>query len=206
MALLAVRAFLAGRRILYAVPTQEQMDRFWFECKLALSAAIDADLLYKNETRHVIEVPGTENRIRAKTAWNSDNLRGDYADLILLDEYQLMAEDAWGTVGAPMMADRDGDCVFVFTPPSFRSASVSKARDKQHAIKLYRQAAQDTTGRWEVFHFSSQDNPHISASALEDLAEDMTELAYRQEILAEDLEDNPNSLWRRELIIYKGLS
>jgi hypothetical protein len=206
MALLAVRAFLAGRRILYAVPTQEQMDRFWFECKLALSVPLDAGILYKNETRHIIELTGTENRIRAKTAWNADTLRGDYAETLILDEYQLMAEEAWGTVGAPMMADKNGDAVFVFTPPSFRTSSVSKARDKQHATKLYRDAAKDTTGRWEVFHFASQDNPHISAEALEDLASDMTDLAYRQEILAEDLEDNPASLWRRELIIYKGLS
>lgn len=206
MALLALTLFLAGRRILYAVPTSEQMERFWFECKRALAFATDEGILYKNETRHVIEVPGTENRIRAKTAWNADTLRGDFADVLILDEFQLMTEDAWGTVGAPMLADTDGDAVFVFTPPSFRSAGISKARDKQHAIKFYRQAAKDTTGRWEVFHFSSYDNPHISADALDDLTGDMSTLAYQQEILALDIEEVPGALWQRALIQYKALA
>src|SRR5712691_8060772 len=105
VALLAMQGFLAGRRVLYAVPTQEQVDRFWFEVKHGFEPAIDAEHVYKNETRHLIELLGTETRIRAKTAWDADSLRGDYADLLILDEFQLMAEDAWGRVGAPMLLD-----------------------------------------------------------------------------------------------------
>ena len=110
-AILAVRAFLDGRRILYGTPTQEQVERFWFECKRALQEPIEQNIYYKNETRHIIELPNTEQRIRAKTAWNADTLRGDYADLLILDEYQLMSEDTWGEVGAPMLLDTDGDLV-----------------------------------------------------------------------------------------------
>ena len=77
VAILAVQAFIAGRRVLYATPTQEQLDRFWHEVRAALQAPIDAGLLYKNETLHIIERLGTENRIRAKSAWNADTLRGD---------------------------------------------------------------------------------------------------------------------------------
>lgn len=206
LALLALAAFLAGRRILYAVPTQEQMDRFWFECKRALAFAIDEGALYKNETRHVIEVPGTENRIRAKTAWNADSLRGDYCDLLILDEHQLMNEDAWGTVGAPMMLDRNGDAVFCFTPPTFRTASVSKAYDKMHAAKMFRRAQADRTGRWETFHFSSFDNPYLDREALDEITHDMSTLAYQQEILALDIEENPGAMWQRSLIQYKTLA
>src|SRR5438067_7316026 len=43
VALLAMQGFLAGRRVLYAVPTQEQVDRFWFEVKHAFEPAIDAE-------------------------------------------------------------------------------------------------------------------------------------------------------------------
>src|SRR6266581_830325 len=55
VARIALEGFLAGRRILYAVPTQEQVDRFWFEVKRALEPAIDAGKITKNETRHQIE-------------------------------------------------------------------------------------------------------------------------------------------------------
>src|SRR5262249_19184516 len=117
----AVERFLAGRRVLYAVPTQEQIDRFWFEVKRALEPAIDRGIVYKDATRQLIELPRTEIRIRAKTAFNADTLRGDYADDLILDEYQLMNEDAWGVVGAPMLLDTNGDATFVYTPPSFRT-------------------------------------------------------------------------------------
>lgn len=186
--------------MLYAVPTQEQVDRFWFEVKRSLAEPLDAKVLYKNETEHVIEVPETLTRIRAKTAWNADTLRGDFADLLILDEYQLMSEDAWQIVGAPMMLDHDGDAVFVYTPPSARTRSVSKARDKLHAAKLFKRAKADATGRWQTFHFTSHENPHLSKAALSEITQDMTALAIAQEIMAEDRDDAPGALWNREMI------
>jgi hypothetical protein len=185
---------------LYAAPTQDQIERFWFEITSALAEPIQAGVYYKNETRHIVEVPGTENRIRAKTAWNADSLRGDYADVLILDEYQLMDETAWSEVGAPMLLDNNGDAVFIYTPPSLHSRSTSKARDPQHAAKLYKKAQADESGRWEVFHFTSWENPHISKQALEDIAKDMTALAIRQEIMAEDIDQAPGALWTRDII------
>lgn len=200
LAILAVVAFLAGRRILYATPTGDQIGRFWAEVCRFLAEGLDAGAFAKNETYHTIELRGTEQRIRAKTAWNADTLRGDYADLLILDEWQLMNEEAWEVVGAPMLLDNDGDAVFSYTPPSLRSRSASKARDPLHAPKLFKRAAKDTTGRWETFHFTSRDNPHISEAALGEIAQDMTALSYRQEIDAEDIEEVPGALWTRQTL------
>jgi hypothetical protein len=199
----AVQKFLAGRRVLYATPTQDQIDRFWTSVKLALREPIDAGLLYKNETRHVIELPNTEQRIRAKTAWNADTLRGDYADVLIMDEFQLMNEETWGVVGAPMLADNNGDATFIYTPPSLHSRSVTKADDPQHAAKMFKRFLQEQAAgnpRFSAHHFSSFDNPHISREALDDLAGDMTSLAYRMEILAEDVDEAPGALWTRDII------
>lgn len=208
VAIRAVKRFLAGKRVLYAAPTQEQIDRFWVTVVRALQRAIDAGVLYKNETRHLIELPGTERRIRAKTAWNAETLRGDYADELILDEYQLMAEESWDKVGAPMLLDNNGNATFVYTPPSLHSTGVTKANDPQHAMKLFRRAqaeeklalVEGRESRWATFHFSSRDNPHISAEAISELAEDMTALAYRMEIEAEDVDEAPGALWTREII------
>lgn len=200
MSIRAVEKFLAGKRVLYAAPTQEQIDRFWVSVCRALEEPIDAGIFHKNETRHIIELTGTEQRIRAKTAWNADTLRGDYADDLILDEWQLMNEDAWGVVGAPMLLDNNGDAVFIYTPPSLHSRSTSKASDPQHAAKLYKKAKADTSGRWQTFHFTSHDNPHISAEAISELAGDMTSIAYRMEINAEDVDEAPGALWTRGTI------
>ncbi len=200
MAIYAVSEFKRGLRVLYTAPTQDQVDAFWEWVKLFLAQPLKNNALYKNETRHIIEVEGTKNRIRAKTAWDADSLRGDYADLLIFDEYQLTNEEAWGRVGAPMLADNDGDAVFIYTPPSLHSRSRSKARDPRHAATLFKKAQQDKTGRCEPFHFSSHDIPPISVIAREDLTDDMTALAYEQEILALDKDEAPGALWTRDLI------
>lgn len=190
VAVLAIQQFLAGRRILYATPTQEQVDRFWHEVKLSLEEPTRAGVFYKNETRHIIELPSSEQRIRAKTAWNADTLRGDYADLLILDEYQDMDADAWALVGAPMLLDNNGDAIFIYTAK----------RGKSHSKDLFKMATEDITGRWQTFVFSSHDNPYLSREALDDITRDMTTLAYRAEILAEEVDDDPRALWKRDLI------
>ena len=43
-----------------------------------------------------------------------------------------------GSYGKSFLLDTDGDAVFIYTPPSIHSRSVSKARDKLHAAKLYK--------------------------------------------------------------------
>src|SRR3990167_5617714 len=195
IAILAVRAFLAGKRVLYAAPTSEQTDAFWFEIKKALLPLIETGVYKLNDAERFIEKIGTKNRIRAKTAWNADTLRGDYADLLIFDEYQLTNEDAWEVVGMPMLLDNNGDVVFIYTPPSLRSAGVSKAHDPRHAAKLFKEAQvkKAAGGSWDTFHFTSWQNPFISQVALGELAKDMSNQTMRQEILAED--DDIETSW-----------
>jgi len=204
MSIRAVEKFLQGRRVLYGTPTSDQIMRFWAEIQKALQAPIEAGVFRVNQTQHIIELVGTEQRIRAKTCWNADTLRGDYADELILDEYQLMDETAWSEVGAPMLLDNNGNASFIYTPPSLHSRSASKARDPQHAAKLYKRAAADTTGRWKTFHFASSTNPYINKEALAEISKDMTNLAYRQEILAEDIDEAPGALWHRRNIVIGG--
>ena len=194
----AARRFAEGRRVLYAAPTQEQTARFWQEVQMTLEPAIKSGALRLNRSTRLIENRANPvNAIRAKTAWNADTLRGDYADELILDEWQLMNEDAWEQVGAPMLMDNDGNATFLFTPPSIFSRTVSKAQDKRHAIKMFK-AAEHLEG-WERLHFTSYDNPHISRDGLAAAKRDMLDIKYRMEIMAEMLEDAPNALWQRAL-------
>lgn len=173
---IAVEAALRGRRILEAAPTQDQTEVFWEACKKAFAQPIADGVIYKHEGKRMMELPNG-GRIRSKTAWDADTLRGDFADLLILDEYSLMSESAWNEVGAPMLLDNDGDAIFIFTP-----------KRRNHAYKLYQRAQADESGRWGAWHFTSFDNPYLSKQALEEITKDMTESAYRQEVLAEFLE------------------
>ena len=197
---ICVQKFLQGLRPLYAAPTSDQLETFWNEVTKALQEPIATGIFKKNESKHTITLPGTKQRIKGKTAWDSNTLRGDFTDFLVLDEFQLMNEDTWGVVGAPMLLDNNGTALFIYTPPSLTTRSITKARDPRHASKMFQKAKEDKTGRWEAFNFTSFDNPHISKEALNEVTEDMTATAYRQEILAEEIEEVPGALWTRKLI------
>lgn len=184
MAIRNVKRFLEGRRQLYATPTIEQLQAWWYEVTLALDPLVQMGVFRKNETEHYIELPGTKQRIKGKTASDVNTFRGDYADDITFDEYQLMSEDVWEVVGQPMLMDNNGDAAFIYTPPSLTSSGQSKARDPRHAAKLFKKAMNDDT--WLALHFTSHDNPHISREALASIAGSMSKQSYRQEISAED--------------------
>ena len=167
---------MEGRRVLEAAPVSDQTNAFWESVKGYFAEPISKKVIRKNETDRLLEFPNG-GRIRCKTAHDADTLRGDYADLLILDEYSFMEPDAWELVGMPMLADNDGDAVFIFTP-----------NRRNHAYQMFNKAVADDSGRWKAWHFTSLDNPYLSEAALADLKQDMTEEAYRQEILAEFLE------------------
>jgi len=171
------------QRVLYAAPTLEQVSKYWHEVCQMLGPAIESGQLKKDETEKYIEVPGTERRLKAKTAWNKNTLRGDFGSRVTLEEFQLMNEDILDIV-YPMLLDVNGTLVIVYTPPSLKSEGVSKARDPRHASKLFKKAQADT--RWQTFHYTSYDNPLLSQKALAEITNDMSLDAYRREILAED--------------------
>ena len=192
--------FLEERRVLYAAPTTDQLQSFWNVITGIFAEAIESRALIINNQRHILRFPGPDPlnrrpRIRAKTAWNADSLRGDFADELILDEWQLMDEDAWHLVGAPMLIDNDGTVTFIYTPPSLEARSASKAKDKNHAAKMFKAAVEDP--EWATFHFPSHSNPYVSRSGLRRVARNMTSLNYRMEIEAEDVDEAPTSLWKR---------
>lgn len=94
-----------------------------------------------------------------------------------------------------MLLDNNGNATFIYTPPP-----AGERVKNPEAARMFKMAQQDTTGRWEAFHFTSFDNPFISRDALDDIILDMSELAYRREILAEDIDSHPDALWDWDLI------
>jgi hypothetical protein len=167
---------LDGKKTLFAAPTMDQTSFFWREVKRIFQEAIDKKIVYKNETYKVLELP-TGGMIRAKTAWDADSLRGDYADHLTLEEYALMNPDCWTEVGAPMLLDNNGSATFISTP-----------KRRNHFYYAYLKTKVDD--RWTGFHATSFENPHLDTDALADIIEDMTADGYKQEILAEFLESD----------------
>jgi hypothetical protein len=174
-ALKAATALLRGQKVLIASTSQDQADVFWRYLRSWFAPLTTAGVLYKNESTRTIELG--KGLLRVKTGRDADVLRGFDADLLILDECAYLDPAAWYEVGAPMMADRDGTAIFLSTPLR-----------KNWFYHLFNKAQADTSGRWMAVHATTLDNPHLNQQAVAELAQDMTEEAYRQEILAEFLE------------------
>lgn len=175
---IAVEEAFKGKKVLEAAPVNEQTEAFWENCKRILKEPIEQNLLKKNETTRTLKGFPNGGEIKVKTAFKPDHLRGGWADLLILDEFSFMHHDAWSKVGSPMLLDSGGDAIFIFTP-----------NRKNHAFIMYNRAKADESGRWEAFHFTSYDNPHLDEAALEEIMTDMeTEEDYKQEILAQFLD------------------
>ena len=179
----SVERLFAGERVLLCSATQDQADAFWQKVVVWCSDAIACRVVKRNESRRILTCEASGGRIRVKTASNPDALRGDFADFLVLDECALLPDDIWEAVG-PMLIDSDGTAYMLSSP-----------RPRGAFRDLYTKAQQDTTGRWQAFHFTTYDNPNLKTQAIDDLAGDLTESARRQELDAEFL-DSESTVFR----------
>lgn len=172
--LMAVDAIMQGKRVVLSSTSQDQADVFW-EYIVEWFSPLIGNGLYKNEVKRIIKHNG--GQIHVKTGRHPDALRGGKADLLVLDECAFLDADAWGKVGAPMLADTEGTAVFISTP-----------NRRNWFFQLYQNAVSDTSGHWAAWNFSTLENPHLPEASFKALVSDMTEEDYQQEILAQFLE------------------
>jgi len=104
---------------------------------------------------------------------SGSTLRGFTAHLIIIDEAAFVPERVISEVVLPMLATTQGTAILLSTP-----------FDKNHIFyKAF------TSPKWSKYHFPSSINPHISSEFLEEQKELHGELAFRQEYLAEFVDD-----------------
>lgn len=173
-AYMAVSALLKAQRVLLSSTSQDQADVFWEYITDWLAPLINNGL-YKNEVKRIVKYAG--GQIHVKTGRHPDALRGGKADLLVLDECAYLDADAWGKVGAPMLADTTGTAVFISTP-----------NRRNWFFELYQKAIADDTGQWAAWNFSTDQNIYLPKASFDALVSDMTEEDYQQEILAQFLE------------------
>lgn len=172
VALIAVPSANKGKRVLYIAPTSNQTDAFWELCLTWLADAIAIGLVKKDSVRRTLTYVQTGGRIQAKTGKLPDHLRGGTGDVIILDEFAFQNYIVWTRVCQPMTVDTNA-VVFFISTPNFRN----------FFYLMYLRALNNL--KWAVYTFSTLDNPHLSQEAIDELVVGMTELDYKQEILAQ---------------------
>lgn len=187
----AAKKMFAQRRVLLASPSQKQVDAFWEKMNAWFHYAIEAGPIVRDKQKRILTFsnPKLPGRIECRTARFPDELRGGYGDQIILDEAWMLDEEALDEVIYPMLLDNDGDLDIYSTPKAGSWFN-----------KLCEDVIRGQKPHFEHFHFPSDENPHISADALERMKEEMTERAWDEEILAKLLDEVKGALWRRAWI------
>lgn len=115
--------------------------------------------------------------IEYRTAEKERGLVATAVHAAVMDEAAAIRQRSWDHELRPALVDTEGCCLFISTPMGhnwFFDAYDRGVRGQ---------------GGYKAFHFTSTANPHLSRAELQQLKESMTERAYRQEMLAEFLQD-----------------
>ena len=134
--------------------------------------------LYKShdKTRKLIELI-TGGRIQAKSADDPTGLQGDRVTAAFVDEAQDLNPDAWASF-MPALADTDGRLVAIGIPKG------------KGNFRTYWQIGQEDDDRYYSASVTSLEHPYIDHDDLEEFKRDLTEAQFRQQYLAEWVEDD----------------
>ena len=115
--------------------------------------------------------------VAVRSADNPDSLRGEGLDFVVMDECAFMQREAWTEAIRPALSDRLGKALFISTP-----------KGRNWFWESYQRGINGEEG-WQSWTFPTVNNPYIQASEVEAAKRDLPEIIYRQEYLAEFVDD-----------------
>ena len=115
--------------------------------------------------------------VRIRSADNPDSLRGEGLDLAVLDEAAFIKSEAWSEALRPALSDKLGRALFISTP-----------RGRNWFWEQYQRGVRGDDD-YRSFYYPTSANPHIPPSEIEAARHELPEIIFRQEYLAEFIDD-----------------
>ena len=164
---------LVGRRrpVAYFAPTYKMMSEFWREAVRLYRPAI---VEIRKDEHYFALAGGGSFQMWSLDA--PDTVRGRKYALALVDEAARIRnfETAWTEVIRPTLTDYAGEADFYSTP---------KGLNFFHT--LYTRGCDPLSPDWSAFHFPTSANPFIDPAEIEAARQELPDLVFRQEYLAE---------------------
>lgn len=143
-----------------------------------LKALLINDTAWKfNEQELYAEHPHIKTRIELKGSDNEDSLRGVGLSGVVMDECASTKANVWPEIIRPMLADKKGWALFISTP-----------KGRNWFYDLYIKGLGDDPN-WKSWKYPTLVNKYISQDEIDQAKKDMSERLFRQEFLAEFLDD-----------------
>jgi len=194
---------LQGGRTWWIAPTYSIGRIAWRQIRLYARALGDAEV---REAEKMVKFPGG-GWIQLKSADNPDSLRGEGLDYAVLDEAAFMSETAWAEAIRPALADRVGGALFCSTPNGrnwfwrlWQNADCrlpnAECENQNANSKIGNLHSAFGNLSWAAWQFPTASNPFIAKSEIEAARRNLPERVFRQEFLAEFIEDGGGVLRR----------
>lgn len=169
---------LQGKRCWWVSPTYRTYGEVAWRSLKAYSQTIPGVKI--SEVHTSIDFP-CGGSVVLRSASEPDTLRGEGLDYIFMDEASLVKEQAWVECLRPALVDKHGDAAFGFTP-----------KGKNWIYRLFKKHSDESPTKspnWHSFHYTSYDNPFLDPEELEEAKTQMPERLFKQEHMAEFLDD-----------------
>lgn len=134
---------------------------------------------------------GSVSQVRIFGADNANALRGLYFDGVCLDEVAQMDPQVWGEIVRPALADRMGFAVFIGTP---------HGTNLFYDLYTHAKAAMLEDGSdWHAALYTADKTGVIAPAELEALKSEMSDEAFRQELLCDFTAALPGAYYGRQM-------
>ena len=156
-------------------PTYKDMLEVWDEMTLRLAPVARR---ISTQDRRIENIAGGVLEF-----WSLENIhagRGRKYRRVLIDEAAKVSTllGTWNLAIRPTLADYRGDAYFASTPLG-----------RNGFWQLYQYGQDELRRNWRAWHLPSTVNPHIAADEIADMRANMPDMNFRQEILAEFIDD-----------------
>lgn len=170
-----VEPALQGYPVAWFSPTYKMLSEVW----RAVRNLLQPVTAKRDAQEHRIELI-TGGVVDMWSLDNPDVARGRKYKRIVCDEWAMVAnaEEAWQNVIRPTLADYQGDAWFLTTP-----------KGRNFAWTMYQWGIEPAMHEWACWQMPTGVNPFIDPGEIEAMRQEMPEAVFRQEVLAEFLEN-----------------
>ncbi len=173
---LITQAVQSGKMAWWLAPTYKMSGHVWRDLKQTLRAYDPKLTINQSERRIELSNGGC---LEMRSTHNPDLLRGAGLDYVVLDEAAFMPEGVWAEVVRPMLLTTQGGALFISSP-----------NGNNWFWRMYQLGQDPTESDWGAFHFTSLQNPLIASSEFDAIQRTTPERIWREEYLAEFLDDD----------------
>lgn len=176
---LSINTMLDGHLIGYWTPTYKDLAEIWNEIKHAVT---DVTKTKSEQLKSITLITG--GRIDFWSMEEPNSGRGRKYHRAIIDEAEKSRnfQEAWGQAIRPTLADYKGDCWILSTPKGKKTFFTELT--EIYPVKY---------DNWASWTLSTYTNPHISKEELEMMKVQMSDHEFRQEIMAESLDQNASA-------------